>query len=445
MFRLNGRAFALAVLFALPSAGAAQKEPPDTKELKDAQKFLGLAMMQSAPEKKKPLYEQAMTPLKLAMAKNPENAKVWLYAGQVYVGLSDFLGADSAFKKAEALHPAYAEDIAGEREVAWVEAFNAGIQAMDQNADEAIKQLELAELMYPHRPEAKMNLGALYAQKNQSEKAVQAFEGAIASTNGPLKEKLKPEDQANWKRYADMAKMNIAQIRGAEGVEEFNAQRWEAAAAKFQQAAQVNPYARDYWFNLGQAYYAQVGGLEEKRDSLLAAETALKKVKGKEAEAKVKADEAAKLSAQMLPLYAKIIELFEKTMQLDPANQTSYDLIGRSQKLTGDLAADAAQKTQWQNKALATFQAREALAFEVEGLTAVAQENQATIKGTVKALKAAPGSPIKFRITLLGIDGSTVGQQEVTVAAPATGQTAPFEAKAAVTGEVAGWKYEVLK
>jgi tetratricopeptide (TPR) repeat protein len=102
------------------------------------------------------------------MAKNPENAKVWFMVGQVYVGLGNFLGADSAFKKAEQLYPGYAEDISGEREVAWVEAFNAGLAQMDKkNTDEAIKQLELAELMYPHRPEGKMNLGALTLRKTK--------------------------------------------------------------------------------------------------------------------------------------------------------------------------------------------------------------------------------------------------------------------------------------
>jgi tetratricopeptide (TPR) repeat protein len=444
MIRLNGRTLTLVALLALPTAAVAQKAPPDTKQTKDAEKFIGLAMMRPNPEQKRPFYEQALKPLQEGIAKTPDNAKVWFMAGQVYVGLGQFLSADSAFKKAVQLYPGYAEDVEGEREVAWVEAFNAGLAEMDKkNNDEAIKQLELAELMYPHRPEAKMNLGALYAGKNETDKAVKIFEAAIASTNGPLKEKLKPEDAANWKRYADMASLNIAQILGSAGVEQFQAEKWDEAIASFTRAMQINPHSRDYIFNLAQSYYAKAGKSEDERAALLAQAEELTKAK-KTAEAKAKTDEAQKFAPTLLPLYSQIIELGTRTLQMDPANESLYMLIARSQKLTGDMS-DPAQKSDWQNKALATFTKRDELVFEVAEVSVGTNESEATVRGTVKNRKAAPGSPLKIKVTLLGINGSPVGQQEITVAAPAAEQTADFENKVAVTGEVAGWKYEVVK
>ena len=116
MIRLNRRTLALAALLALPAAAVAQKAPPDTKETKDAEKFIGLAMMRANPEQKRPLYEQAIKPLQQGIVKTPDNAKVWFMAGQVYVGLGQFLSADSAFRKAVQLFPGYAEDVEGERE-----------------------------------------------------------------------------------------------------------------------------------------------------------------------------------------------------------------------------------------------------------------------------------------------------------------------------------------
>ena len=446
MFRFNARALALIALIALPSAALAQKEPPDTKETKDAQKFMGLAMMRQTPEQKRPLFQQALAPLQTAMVKNPENAKVWLYAGQVYSGLGDFVGADSAFRKAEALFPGYAEEISGEREVAWVEAFNAGLQAMDaRNNDEAIKKLELAEMMYAHRPEAKMNLGALYAGKGETEKAIKAFQSAIEATKGPLKEKLKPEDQASWKRYADMANMNIAQMIGAQGVELFQADKFDEAAAAFIRALQINPHSRDYLYNLAQSYYAKASKIEETRNALLEEEAKLKKTKGQEAAAKAKADEAAKLGAELMPLYEKIAESSQRTMVLDPANESLYHLTARSFKLTGDIVTDAAVRTSWQNKAYEILKKREELQFEVNELQIAPGDGEAIIKGTVKNLKAAAGSPIKLRVTLLGPAGTPIGTTDVSVAAPAAEQTATFEGKVAITGEIAGWKYEVIK
>lgn len=438
-----GRALALVALAALPSAAIAQKEPPETKETKEAQKSLGLAMMRQTPEQKRPLYEAALKQLQIGMTKDPENAKVWLMAGQVYVGLLDFMGADSAFRKAEALYPPYAEDISGEREVAWVEAFNAGIQQMDQkNTDEAIRLLELAEAMYPHRPEAKMNLGALYASKNETEKAVNAFTKAIESTNGPLKDKLKPEDAAQWKRYADMAKLNIAQILGAAGVEQFSAEKFDEAIVSFQKAHEINPHSRDYLFNLAQSYYAKASKIEEARAAIVTEQENLTKAK-KTAEAKAKADEAAKLGNDLLPLYAQIAQISEKVMQMDPANESLYHLIARSYKMSGDMVADPKVRSDWQNKALAVLTKREELKFEVSEVSLQTAEGEVVIRGNVKNLKAAPGSPLKLRVTVLGVDGAPIGEQEFTVTAPAAEATAPFEGKAAITGEVAGWKYVV--
>lgn len=444
MIRLAGRTLACFALIALPAAAMAQKEPPDTKQTKDAEKFLGLAMMRQTPDQKRPLLEQALKPLQEAMAKNPDNAKVWFMAGQVQVGLGNFLAADSAFKKAEQLYPAYSEDISGEREVAWVEAFNAGITLMDQkNNDEAIKQLEMAELMYPHRPEAKMNLGALYAAKNEPAKAIAAFEGAVTATSGPLKDKLKPEDAANWKRYAEMATLNIAQISGSAGVELFNAEKFDEAIAAFNRATKVNPYSRDYLFNLAQSFYAKAGKIEEARDALLAQEEELKKAK-KTADAKAKADEAAKFVPNLLPLYAQIAELAERTLVLDPNNESLYHLAARSYTLTGRLG-EQAKKTEWENKALAVLTKREAIQFEVSEVAIGTGDGEATVRGTVKNLKAAAGSPLKLKVTLIGLAGTPIGESEFTVTAPAVDQTAAFEGKVTTTGEVAGWKYEVVK
>jgi tetratricopeptide (TPR) repeat protein len=445
MIRLTGRALALVALATLPTAALAQKEPAETKQTKEAQKFIGLALMRQKPEEKKPQFEQALVHLREGMTKDPGNARVWLLAGQVYSGLGDFMGADSAFKKAETLHPPYSEEISGEREVAWVEAFNAGIAAMDSKAtDDAIKKLELAELMYPHRPEAKMNLGALYAGKNETDKAVAIFEKAIESTNGPLKDKLKPEDAVNWKRYAEMARLNIAQILGSRGVEQFEAKQHDQAIATFAKASEINPHSRDYLFNLAQSYYAKASVLEEKRKAAQDAATALTKAK-KTADAKTKTEEANKFGTELLPLYDQIVKLAERTLLLDPATETLYYLIARAHRTAAEMAATPAEKTGWQNKALEILQKREALVFEVEQIGVQTAEGEATVTGTLKNLKAEAGAPLKIRLTLVGSAGAPIGSQEFTVSAPAKDQSAKLEGKVAITGEVAGWKYEVLK
>ena len=459
MNRIAGR-FALVAVLAIPAGiSAQQKEPPDTKQTKEVEKFIGMAMLRQTPEQKKPVYEQALKPMAEAIAKDPANAKVWYLAGQVYTGLNDFVGADSAFKKAEQLYPPYAEELAGEREVAWIGAFQAASASMDaingaaddaaraQKTRESIAAFELAERLYPHRPEGKLNLGALYASIDDAEKAEAAFRGAIAAAEGPLKEKLPAEELASWQRYSAIATSNIAQMAGAKGVDHFQAERFDDAAAAFEKALALNPHSRDYVYNHAQAVYAKATKIEDARDKLMEEAAAATKAK-KAAEAQAKTDEANKLNQQLVPLYAKIIEGIRKTQQLDPEGEGHHQLVARSTKLTGDIVAKTdAEKTEYQQKTLAELQKREAQEFEVAEIAVVgAGDGQnATIRGSVKNLKAAAGSQIRLKFTLLDLKGATVGEQEVTVAAPAAEASAPFEVAAKTTGEVAGWKYAVVK
>lgn len=458
MNRTFGR-LALVTVLAIPSGlSAQQKEPPDTKQTKDMEKFIGLAMMRQTPAEKRPVLEQALKPMAEAMAKDPQNAKVWFFAGQVYAGLNDFPGADSAFRKAEQLYPGYADDLAGEREVAWIAAFQAASGQMDainnaandaarQTATrEAIAAFEVAEQLYPHRPEGKLNLGALYAGINEVEKAEAAFKGVVAAAQGPLKDKLAPEDATLWQRYADMATGNIAQMAGGQGVEAFQAERYDDAANAFRKAISVNPHSRDFIYNYAQAIYAKATGIEEARNKLLDEEAELTKAK-KTAEAAAKTAEAQKLGEQLVPLYGTIIEYIRKTQEMDPEGEGHHQLVARSTKLTGDIVAKTdAERTDYQQKTLAALELREAQQFEVSDVAAYGSgEGQATVRGNIKNLKAAAGSPIRLKFTFVNLAGTVVGEQEVNVTAPAAEASTTFEVPTQTTGEVAGWKYVVVK
>src|SRR5688572_11394759 len=109
MSRIAAAVLATALL--LPSLAFAQKEPERTKELKEAEKFLTSALIASDSAERKSRLERALNPLQTAMAKSPDNALVWFTAGQVYAGLADFARADTAFDKAEQLHPPLRDEI----------------------------------------------------------------------------------------------------------------------------------------------------------------------------------------------------------------------------------------------------------------------------------------------------------------------------------------------
>jgi Flp pilus assembly protein TadD len=432
MVRPRSFSFIVALLVLIPAAASAQKDSQYTKE---AAKFVGLAMANPDRAARTNLYTQALVHLRQGQEKDAANAKVWMMSGTVLAALGQMQEADAAWKKAGELHAEYASDIADEREAAWVEAFNVGMQAMDaQNYPEAIKILESAELIFQGRPEALMNLGALYANAGDNTKAEEAFRKAAEATKGPLLEKLNDQQKAEWARFRDMATMNIAQIHGAAGVEAFQAEKFEEAAQHFAKAFEINPHSRDYIFNRAQAVWAQVTKIEDSLEKGTSADSAAAKPK-------------------LLPLLAQVQELAPKAREFDPNNGNLYLIEARAYKQAGELAGAEAAKTAGSQKALALLTARDALPLLVDEVMVQSAADGATIKGVVSPNKtmaanqlATPaGTPVNLKFTIVGSSGQPLGEVTVTVNAPADGATTPFELKTDIKGDVGGWKYVAAK
>jgi tetratricopeptide (TPR) repeat protein len=439
MIRFGRLNLGLVLLLLLPTVASAQK---DTKHTKEASKYLGLAMAKQNPAERTQLYEQAMVHLRQGQTEDAQNAKIWLLSGTVLAALGNLVEADAAFKKAVELHPEYAEEIEGEREAAWIEAFNSGLAKMDaKEYAAAIQLLEGAQQLYAKRPEGLMNLGAMYAsgavcnelpqaeqpacRQAQMAKSEQAFKTAIEATKGPLFEKLDEEGKASWLRFRDMATLNLAQMAGARGVEHFEAQRFVEAAAAFKEAADINPHARDYWFNLTQSYWAQAAALEEKLPTMPDAEKATTK-------------------QALIKIYEEVITLAQKTREMDPNSEVLYIIEARSERMIGEYTGTPAREKQGQDKALALLTTRETLGVDVSDIVVQGGEGGATVTGKVKSRTLDAGKPVTLTFTFLGIDGKVLGTQDVAVTLAAKETDQAFELKApSVTGEVAGWKYVV--
>jgi tetratricopeptide (TPR) repeat protein len=422
MKRVGRISLAVIALVLLPGSVFGQR---DTKQTREASKYIGLAMTKQAPAEKTDMYRQAMEHLRPAMTEDAENPKVWMLAGTALAALGEMQEADQAFDRAEQLNPQYAEEIEGEREVAWVQAFNQGIQLMEeQRYPEAIAAMESAQMIYAYRPEALMNLGALYANAGEHEKAEEALRDAIDATHGPVFDGLDEEQKAEWTRFRAIASNNIAQIQGQQGIEAFQAEQFDSAAARFLRAAETNPHARDFLFNYGQALWAMTTPLEE---SLATA---------------TKAD-STRIGAQLNDLYTKIQAAARKSREFDPNNEVLYLMEARTHRMAGELGA-AADKDAAQQAALRLLEAHDALTVTIDQVSAQsAADNTITIRGVLKNVKAPAGSTVTLSFTLLDLNGAAIGQQDIAVVAPAPEQTVPFEATATVTGEAVGWRYGV--
>lgn len=417
-FRGLSLALLLTALLA-PAAAEAQQKPKDTKYTKDAGKFLGLAMMrQDGPDKDK-LYQDALAAMQEGFEKDVTNPKFWLTAGQVYAGLGQLDKAAEAFDRAVQLYPEYEEEVAGERESAWMVGFTRGVALMDeQKLDEALAVFEAANAIYPHRPEAWLNVGSIYANKGDTEKAIQAFEEASKAAGGPMLEKLEPEAQAQWKSYQEMSAVNIAQMRGAQGVDAFEEEKYKEAEDLFRKAAEVNPHSRDYLFNIVQARYAQATKLEEELEK-----------------------NNTSVSGELTQLYTGMRDDIKKVQAYDPNNETLYMILARAEKRRAELAGDTAAG---QQAVLAVLTELEKIGIEVDGLAIQPNEdNTAQISGTIKNRSREAGAPVTIKLTLVDRSGATIGEQTISVTAPEKDQTANFSGTAQLTGAVAGWKYVI--
>ena len=99
----------------------------------------------------------------LGVDSDPGNPIHDMLAGFAHVRLAQYDAADAMFTAAERIYPAYELDIAPEREAAWIELFNAGIEAPARgDLEGTIEAWEGAERMWDLLPDASLNLAGLF-------------------------------------------------------------------------------------------------------------------------------------------------------------------------------------------------------------------------------------------------------------------------------------------
>ena len=455
MNRLRWLMPALALTMLFPVGVAAQKYK-DNKFTDDADKFIGLALLRPDRESRQEMYRQALAALEGAFADDPENARVWFVAGQAHAGAGDFIAADTCFDRALSLYPDLTAEIEGEREQAWLDGFQMGVELMDvNNFDEALATLETAQQMYNKRPEALLNIGSIYANRGELEQAEGAFERAIEATRSDVYEKLDSLGQSQWDSYAEMSTLNIAQMRGTRGVNAFSEGDYDTAAEMFAKAIEINPYSRDYFFNRLQATYARASDLESSHEA---------------------APEDAAIKSQLQGLYSELLSEIPRIREFDPTSENLELIRARAVKREGELRGDT---TAAREAALKILEDLELMPVEIQNLAINPGIDgvSVTVSGMVRNRTLATGSSVGVEVILMGATGQTVGQVNFSVTTgenvkafietcltdeaniaqvpdeldrdtfcrdksdDATAST--FEQSSELLGQIAGWKYSV--
>lgn len=456
--------------------------PSENKNTRDAKRSMGMALLKATPAEQEPLYREALKHAQASIEAEPENPLGWFLAGQAYAKLKDYSGADSTFTQAVKLHGAYLAEVDVEREEAWIIAYNVAITTY-QSGDipGAIRSLEDANLIYRKRPEALYLLGSFYANQNETEKSVEAYQAVLEILRDSALQPEAEEAQKQWKETEEEVVSNLGvlfnsldregeaeqvyreylernpdhlttevslalsltrQGKTAEaaevfskisnrsdltdsqlltvGIGLFNGEDFKGSAKAFRTAAEKNPYSRDAHLNLSKAVLRQSLILEE---------------------AKVKGTKDAD-DAQLIELYREMISASEKTLELDPFNREVLTYMMRSHQGLSQLLPQANARNQHQSQLQATVRRAEALPLEVDQLSLRTGMDEVVISGSFRNLKLAAGTSVTLKFTILSATGEALGSQTVSSAAAAKDQVAQFRVTVPVTGEMSGWKYE---
>ncbi|MDQ3555427.1 MAG: tetratricopeptide repeat protein [Gemmatimonadota bacterium] len=323
-----------------------------------------------------------------ADANNPQS---YYLAGQAYVGIGDYAGADSVFTRAEQICPGYAAEIEPERERAWAMAYQRGLDAYTAgDTMAALASWEQATGIYQGRPDAVFNLAVLSAERGDSDRAVERYEEALR-----ILDQQPAIDPADTTTASEMearveTRRNVLAGMLNVGAQRFQAEQYGPAAQLFLRLTELDPNNRDAWYNYALALYQQ------------------------------------EQWAQLLPAAQRVV-------QIDPLNENAHVLV-----------FNAHREQNQSDQALRVLEGIEALPIKMQSIQIAQGEGRSTLTGTVEGNRARAGTPVRLEFTFFG-DGRTLGTQTVSVNAPASGATGSFEVAVENPTPVTSYRYRVLQ
>lgn len=426
--------------------------PVENKQTQAAQLFL--AQAEGADEARAAqLYQQALAEANRAIEADTLNPSGYFLAGRAQAGLDNYQAADELWRRAETLYPAYEMEIEPAREIAWGRAFNQGVVLYNAgDVDGARAAWERANLIFALRPEAFQNVAIVYAQADDADAAIAAYQAALAAADAKLATReLTPDevaertearkeiltnlgrmlvaqerfadaeailrqamqnDPANVGVQAELAGVLSRQNRAAEadeiysqllarpdlsasdlfdvGVALFNSKNYPRAAEAFRRVTELSPNNRDAWFNYANALYAQ-----EKN--------------------------------------AELIPVAERVITMDPLNHDANVILAR-----------AYRDTDQRQKVLDLLGKIDKFPVLVDRLQLRTSDGRSTLSGIVQGNAAAPGTPVRLQFTFYGPNGA-LGTEMVTIAAPRKGEETNLQLVFENPTPPIGYSYTVVR
>ena len=180
--------------------------PTETRRSQTATLFL----RQGQPDR----WERALELSREGIDADSLNPIHYFLAGAALARLARYPAADSMWNRAQGLYPAYELEIEPEREAAWGEAFNAGLEAYAGGDAERTRALwRGAIVMSDLRPAAHRNLASVLTLEGRYDEAVQLYFDALAGLDRlPAARVLGGDDRAERARATAETEVELASL-----------------------------------------------------------------------------------------------------------------------------------------------------------------------------------------------------------------------------------------
>jgi tetratricopeptide (TPR) repeat protein len=395
--------------------------------------------------------ERALALVQEGLEAHPGNPIHHFLAGVALARLDRHAEADEQFRRAEAIYPAYQLDIEPEREAAWGEAFNRGVEAYAAGrVEEAMEAWRGAARIFDLRPEAHRNLAMLLTEQGRYEEAADIYQEALAGLQGrPVTRVLDEEElearQAR-RRVLEQAMSGVLLLTG----------RFEEAEPILRRQLERDPGNVDLRQNLAAAV-AQQGRREEARriyDELLSEselEATVLQNLGVALFRSGEYDLAAEAFEQLTrtrpqsrdawfnyanALFAAeaweaLARVGDRLLEVDPLSENALLIWARAHLELGD-----------EDAAVRGLQRLEAAPIYLEGLILRPAEGGTSVDGRVVGNVPEVEAPLRLRFVFYGEDGE-IGAEVLSLETPPPGESTAFEI--VFEARATHYRYEVLE
>jgi tetratricopeptide (TPR) repeat protein len=382
-----------------------------------------------------PYYQRALEQLELAISGSPNDAAtLWLY-GEVFVGLGDYVAADSMLDRLLEVAPGCRERAEQTRRVGWVTSYNEGLQAFAAgDMTIALAAFEKANVIQ-RDARSYNNAAFIYHEQGDLEKAIESYRISREVAREPeprraatinlaelltsvqrVGEALEIYD-AYTASYPDdtFARVNYAVLLAQAGER-------DRSAEMFAELTRREDYTFGEWNELGVGLL-RVGAFGEaipvfKRARAL--EPFNKYIMANLVDAQVE----ARLFADALPLADTLVKWY-------PYAGAQYGPLANCLSRTGN-AGDA----------LVYLQIKEGLPFEFEGVNMTrGSGGRYVVRGQVVGRGGLVGERITVPFEFLGRSGDVVASGELEVLVPPAGVGRAIQLEVVSETPIAGFRY----